>query len=337
MLRRIRDLAIWATILFFTSAGMAQTVTIKLGTLAPEGSTWHTLLKEMGQRWSEASGGKVKLKIYPGGVAGSEGDMVRKMRVGQLNAGALTVVGLSDIEPAPQAIASPGLISSQEEWDFVFPRVAPTWEKRFLDKGFVPLMWGDTGWVHLFLKKEISSVRQLKGLKVFAWAGDPSAVKAWEAAGFHPVVISSTDILPSLSTGMIEGFSATPVAAFTTRCYESAKFMPDQSWGHMPGGTVVTKQVWDQIPSAIQTKLLAIAREVGTRVNAESKRMSDDAMAQMVKNGLKVISLNPAERKAWTEMVERTWSIVRGGMVRAEDFDAVKKVRDEFRSQKGRK
>ena len=67
-------------------------VVIKLGTLAPNGSTWHTLLKEMGQKWEAASGGKVKLRIYPGGVLGNEGDMVKKMRIGQLQASALTVV-----------------------------------------------------------------------------------------------------------------------------------------------------------------------------------------------------------------------------------------------------
>jgi len=318
-------------------AARAQTVTIKLGTLAPEGSTWHSLLKEMGQRWSEASGGKVKLKIYPGGVAGGEGDMVRKMRVGQLNAGALTVVGLQEIEAAPQAIATPGLITTQEEWDYAFPRIAPTWDKKFIDKGFVPLMWGDTGWVHLFLKKEITAVKDLKGVKMFAWSGDPVAVKAWGAAGFQPVVISSVDILPSLSTGMIEGFGATPIAAFTARFYDAAKYMPDLSWGHMPGGTVVTKAVWDKIPSDVQGKLLAISREVGAKVNAEVKRMSDDSLEQMKKNGLKVIRLKDSERKAWFDMAERTWPLVRGGMVQAADFDAVKKVRDEFRAQKGKK
>src|SRR6266849_3654839 len=76
---------------------------IKLGTLAPSGSTWHTLLKEMGQKWGEASGGKVKLIIYPGGVVGNEGDMVKKTRIGQLQAAALTTIGLHDIAPDPPA------------------------------------------------------------------------------------------------------------------------------------------------------------------------------------------------------------------------------------------
>ena len=53
-------------------AALAQEITIKLATLAPQGSTWHALLKEMGEKWSEISGGKVKLKIYAGGTQGSE-------------------------------------------------------------------------------------------------------------------------------------------------------------------------------------------------------------------------------------------------------------------------
>ncbi|HJW09442.1 MAG TPA: TRAP transporter substrate-binding protein DctP, partial [Holophagaceae bacterium] len=212
-----------------------------------------------------------------------------------------------------------------------------TWEKRFVDKGFVPVVWGDTGWVHLFLRKEVKSVKELKGLKVFAWAGDPNAVKAWEAAGFRPTVISITDLLPSLSTGMIEGFGATPVFAFTTRAYEPAKFMTDLPWGHIPGATIVSKDVWDRIPADVQPKLLAIAREIGAKMNNDMNRMTDDSIAQMKKNGLKVIYFNDAEKKAWFENAERTWTAVRGGMVQAADFDAVKKVRDEYRASKGHK
>ena len=90
-----------AFLLWLAAPVQAQEVRIKLGTLAPNGSTWHTLLKEMGQKWSEASNGQVKLIIYPGGVQGNEGDMVKKTRIGQLQAVALTTIGLHDITPEP--------------------------------------------------------------------------------------------------------------------------------------------------------------------------------------------------------------------------------------------
>ena len=318
-------------------AARAQTVTIKLGTLAPDGSTWHQLLKEFAQKCADASDGRVKVKIYAGGVAGNEGDMVRKMRVGQLQAAALTVVGLHDIEAAPQALATPGLITTEEEWDYVFKTLPPKWEQRFIDKGFVPLMWGDTGWIYLFFDKETKTTAQAKGTKVFAWAGDPASVRGWELAGFTPVVISSTDILTSLSTGMIEGVAMSPVVAFTARYYEHARYMPDVTWGHLPGATVILKETWEKIPADVRPKLMAIAREYGLQLNREVLKMQADALEQMKKNGLIVTSLTDAERQAWQKVAESSWPAIRGGVVPAADFDEVKRTRDEFRATKGAK
>jgi TRAP-type C4-dicarboxylate transport system substrate-binding protein len=335
-MRRLSTLALALCLGLVSLPARAEKVTIKLGTMAPDGSAWHLLLKQMGEEWAKASNGQVKLKIYPGGVAGNEGDMVRKLRVGQLNAAALSVVGLHDIETSPQSIATPGLILDDQEWDHVFAKVTPGYEKRLEEKGFVTLMWGDTGWVYLFLNKEPKSIADIKGKKVFAWAGDPESVKAWQAAGYQPVVISSTDMLPSLTTGMIEGFATTPIMAFTARWYEGARFMVKASWGHLPGATVVTKATWEKIPAELRPKLMEIARAYGVKVNTEVIRMQADSIAQMQKNGLKVVELSEPDLKTFVQMAEKTWPVVRGGICSAEAFDEVKAIRDAFRAQKGK-
>jgi TRAP-type C4-dicarboxylate transport system substrate-binding protein len=310
----------------------AQTVTVKLGTLAPDGSGWHLLLKEMAAAWSKASGGKVVLKIYPGGVAGNEGDMVRKMRVGQLHAAAITTIGMGEIDRTPQALSTPGLIATDAEWEHVFSKMTPTWEQRFLDKGFVVLMWGDTGWAHAFVKKPIRTPKELAGLKMFAWAGESSTTEAFKLAGFQPVIISATDMMTSLSTGMIEGFVTTPVMTLAARWYQQTPYMVSHAWGHLPGATLVTKATWEKIPADVRPELLRIAREFAVRVNAEVARMQTDAIAAMKKNGLTVIEFDAAGRAEWQQIAERTWPAIRGGVVSAEDFDAVKRARDEFRA-----
>ncbi|HZX67047.1 MAG TPA: TRAP transporter substrate-binding protein DctP, partial [Myxococcales bacterium] len=71
-------------------AARAAPVRIKLGTLAPQGSTWHLQLQEMAQKFSQESGGQVELKIYAGGTQGGEGEMIRKMAIGQLQAASIT-------------------------------------------------------------------------------------------------------------------------------------------------------------------------------------------------------------------------------------------------------
>lgn len=337
MMRRVSILSLaLAGLLFAAPATAAEKVVVKLGTMAPDGSAWHSLLKQMGEEWAKASGGTVQLKVFPGGVAGNEGDMVRKMRIGQLQAASLTVIGLHDIEASPQALATPGLIRTQDEWNYVFEKMVPIWEPRFIEKGFVPVQWADTGWVYMFLTKPLKP-SQLKGTKVFAWAGDPASVKGFEAAGFQPVVISSTDILPSLTTGMIQGVANVPIMAFTARFHESAKYMIDAAWGHLPGGTVVRKETWEKIPADVRPKIMAIARDYGRRVDAEVTRMQADAIAQMKKSGLQVIALDDKERQVFQDMAQRTWPVVRGGVVSDAEFDEVKRYVDESRAGKGKK
>ena len=73
---------------FLAAPAHAAPVRIKLGTLAPQGSTWHQLLQEMAQKWSQTSNGQVELKIYAGGTQGNEGEMIRKISIGQLHAAA---------------------------------------------------------------------------------------------------------------------------------------------------------------------------------------------------------------------------------------------------------
>src|SRR3954465_118609 len=131
-------------------AASAQAVRIKLGTLAPQGSTWHQLLQQMGQEFSKASNGKVELKIYAGGTQGSEGEMIRKISIGQLQAASITAVGMHEITPEPQAECVPFLIDSYEEYDYVHQKLRPQLEQALAKKGYVALQWGEVGFVYLF-------------------------------------------------------------------------------------------------------------------------------------------------------------------------------------------
>src|SRR6478735_1070890 len=242
---------------------------IKLGTLAPSGSTWHTLLKEMGQKWTEASGGKVKLIIYPGGVVGNEGDMVKKTRIGQLQAAALTAIGLHEITPEPQAVDTPLMITSADELDFVVERMAPRLEKALEQKGYVVIGWSEIGFVRFFSTKEYKTMADFtQKAKVFGWEGDPASIEAWRAGGFKPVVMSSTDIIPSLQTGLIDTVAMAPLYSFTARIFEKAKYMLDLEWAPLTGATVVRKDVWEKIPADLRPKLLEISHEYAKKISA---------------------------------------------------------------------
>jgi TRAP-type C4-dicarboxylate transport system substrate-binding protein len=312
----------------------AQETIIKLGTLAPSGSTWHTLLKEMGQKWSEASGGKVKLRIYPGGVVGNEGDMVKKMRINQLQAAALTTVGLHDVAPDPQAMDLPMMIGSFSELDYVREHIGPRLEKLLESKGYIVLSWSDVGFVRFFSTRKFATLADLqKEGKVFCWDGDPASADAWRAAGFHPVVMSSTDVVPSLQTGLIDTVAMAPLYAFTSRIFERAKYMIDPPWSTLSGAMIVRKDVWEKVPADVRPRLLEVAHEYGKKISAEVRRMDDEALQTMKQQGLQVVHADPSAMRA---AAAAAYKVIRGRVVPAATFDEMQKLAEEARKHGGK-
>lgn len=318
-------------LLLAASSASAQTVRIKLGTLAPQGSTWHQLLISMGQEFSKASNGKVELKIYAGGTQGSEGEMIRSMSFGKLQAASVTAIGLHEITPEPQAEDVPFLIDSYEEYDYVHEKFRGKLEEAIAKKGYQVLQWGEVGFVYFFSTEPYRSPADFAKGKVFTWNGDPAAEAAWKAAGFHPVVLSSTDLVSSLTTGMINVVNQSPLYAYTTNLYSKANHMLDLHWGFLTGATVVRKQAWDQVPADVRPKLLEIAEAYGKKTRDDVRKQNDDAIVQMKKRGLEV--QEPADLQAWQAAAEKAQAVVRGKVVPAATYDEVKKLRDEYRAR----
>ena len=106
--------------LFVLHSGAAEAaITIKIATMAPEGSTWDKALRNMAAEWAVITKGEVKVKIYSGGVAGNETVMLRKIRIDQLHGAAMTNLGLLEIAPAAQVTATPMLIRNHGEYDHI--------------------------------------------------------------------------------------------------------------------------------------------------------------------------------------------------------------------------
>ncbi|HSN89647.1 MAG TPA: TRAP transporter substrate-binding protein DctP [Anaeromyxobacteraceae bacterium] len=322
---------ILAVILAAVVAPPAGAQVIKLGTLAPQGSTWHEILKDMGQRWEEASGGTVKLRVYAGGVQGDEGEMVRKMGIGQLQAASITNIGMHDILPDPAVMSVPLLFDGQAEADCAFEKVRPRLERGFAEKGYTVLQWSRVGAVHLFCNAAKRIPADMKDAKMYVWEGDPKSVQAFRAAGFTPVVLSATDIIPSLQTGMIDCVTTAPLYVLTARLFEKASYMQDLPWGFIYGATLVRSDAWGRIPADVRARLAAIAVELGKKVDVEVQRLNADAVAAMQRQGLQVVK---AEAAAWRPALERSYAVVRGGVVPAGFFDEVKRARDACRAAK---
>ena len=316
------------------AAGADETVKIRLGTLAPRGTSWHRSLLEMGEKWRAAQGAGAAFIVYTDGSQGGEADMVRRMRVGQLNAALLSVVGLTEIDDSVAALQKmPMVFRSWDELDYLREKLRPTLEKRFLDKGFVVLFWGDAGWVRFFSREPALRPADYRRMKVFAWAGDNPQVEIMKTLGYQPVVLEISDILPGLQTGMINMVPSTPFYALIGQFYNHAPYMLDMNWVPIVGAVVITRKAWDAMTPSGQKALRQAGDAAGVELRALSRRENEESVEAMKKRGLKVQPVTPELEAEWRKVAEHAYPMIRGNMVPAELFDEVQRLLKEYRAQ----
>jgi TRAP-type transport system periplasmic protein len=329
-------LATGALVLFGTlSVAAEKPIDIRMVTLVPLGTSPHVSLLKMGEKWQKASGGRVKLSIIASYRAGGEAAIVDKMGVGGVDAALMTFVGLSKVDLSVNALASiPMVYNSLEEVDYVTEKIEPDLARRLEQKGYVILFWADIGWVHHFSVQPLSLPDDLKRMKVFAWAGDAEQLQIMKDWGTTPVALEPADILPGLSTGMINEVASTPFSANAGQFATVTKHMLRINWAPLVGGAVIRKQTWDRVPAEMRSELLKIAAEAGREIKASGRKESDDAIEAMKKKqGLKVTVPTPQQVEAWRQATRMVYPKIRGKLVSAEMFDKVEGLLAEYRKK----
>jgi len=326
---------IWSAPAAISVNAAASRVRIKLATLAPKDSSYHRTLLEMGEKWRKATDGQVDLVVYPGGTQGSEADIVKRMSVGELQAGMLSVGGLTEIDPSVAALQEiPMLFRSLAEEEYVIDKLRPDLEKRLAGRGFVALFWGDSGWAHFFSRSAATRPGDFKGMKIFVTAsGSAAQMEIMQALGYSPVPLDSADALIQLQTGGVDVVPTLPLLALAGQYYTVTKHMLDLNWVPLVGATVVTRQAWDGVPPALRDQLLQIAADTGTRIRLASRQENDQAVTTLkARSQLQVHAVTPQLEDEWRRFAEGIYPRLRGSMVPADMFDRARQSVAEYRA-----
>ena len=318
------------------ASALASEKPLRIGTLAPKNSLYHRQLLEIGEAWRQAQGGNAKYVVFPDGSQGGEAELARRMRIGQLQGALLSIVGLSEIEPSINALQSiPLLFKTWEEVDYVREKMRTSMEKKFLDKGFVVLAWGDAGWVRFFSKDALMRPDDFKKMKFFSFAGESEQQEIMKSLGFTPVPLETTDILPSIQTGMINVVPSTPYFALATQIYGKVPHMLEINWAPVVGALVVTQKAWDDMSPAGRQALRSAGEKAGVQIRNKARQEVEEAVEAMRKRGLVVNKPNSDQLREGQELADKLYPRIRGNLVPAETFDEVFQHVKAYRS--GRK
>jgi TRAP-type C4-dicarboxylate transport system substrate-binding protein len=291
------------------------------------------VLQQIGAAIRQSEGAGASVTIYTDGSQGGEADVVRRMRIGQLNATMMSVVGLSSIEPSVAVLQKmPLLFRNTDEIDYVGKALLPQVERNLLAKGFVAVQWSDAGWVRFFTKEPATLPADFKSRRMFVWSGDPDQVEIMKQLGYRPVVLETADIVPGLQTGLVDTVPLVPMYALATQADSAAPYMIDVRWAPVFGAIVFSRQSWEAMTEATRTAVRAAAAAGARDFREYAARADVEAIAAMEKRGLKVVHLNAEQERGWQAFAQQLYPLIRGRTLPAASFDEALRLVGEYRA-----
>jgi len=287
----ILGLSLLISFLFIRSGnGMEKSLIIKLATLAPEGSSWMKTFNLINSEVMKKTENKVQFKIYPGGVLGDEMDMLRKLKIGQIQGVALTSAGLSTLFKEMDVLQVPFLFQTYEEVDVTLRKMDSFFRKGLEDNGHVLLGWSEAGFVHLMSTVPIASVADLKKAKVWVWEDSPMSKAIFDEAGVKAIPLTIPDVLVGLQTGLVDVVYAPPTGAISLQWFTKVKYLTDVPLIYLAAGVVVKRDIFKQIPQTSQDFILESFQQHLDRLKDTTRNENREAIKVMTKHGVKIIT-----------------------------------------------
>ena len=256
----------------------AQTV-LKAADVHPAGYPNVVAMENLGKKLEAATGGKYKLQMFPGGVLGSEKEMIEQTQIGAINIARISLGPMGPLVPEVNVFNMPFVFRDEAHMRAVIDGPIG---KELLDKitaspaRLVALGWMDSGSRSLYTKKEIKTPADLKGLKIRVM-GNPLFVDTMNAMGGNGITMGHNDTFSALQTGVVDGAENNPPTLFTANHYTTGvKFYTQTTHLIIPEIFVMSKVTWDKMSKDEQALVQKFAREA----QLEQRALWDKSVAE---------------------------------------------------------
>jgi len=280
--------------------------TLKIATIAPEGSAWMGEMRRVAKEIAEQTQGRVELKFYPSGVMESDRTVMRKIRAGQLQGGAFTSGALTGVYPDLQLYGTPLLFRSYAEVDYVRARMDEVMVRGLEQAGFVALAITDGGFAYLMSQQPMRRVDDLAGAKVWIQEGDVMSQTAFEIAGVSPVPLPLADVYTALQTRLVDTVAGPPMGAIALQWHTSMKYLTDVPLTYLVGVFAIDRKAFGKLRPDDQRVVRRIVREAAEGLDAQHREGEANARAALREQGIEFVApATPAEVERWHGLMDQ--------------------------------
>ena len=316
-------LALWAF--------SAQALTLKIATISPDGTTWMKEMRKGAALIKSRTEGRVKLRFYPGGVMGSDKNVLRKIRIGQLHGGAMTGGGLEQIYFDSQIYSLPFAFRSFAEVDYVRSRMDDMILHGLYERGYVGFGLAEGGFAYLMSNAPIRRNADLQGHKVWVPEGDTMSQLVFKAAGISPVPLPLPDVLTGLQTGLIDTVATSPIGAIALQWHTRVKYVTDTPLMYLYGVLIIKRKTFERLRPEDQAVVKAVLEDVFRRLNRLNREENRQARQALMDQGIEFVRPPAEEQARWYQLVAR--AVIDKHLFSQQILDTFQAHLDAFRAQ----
>jgi TRAP-type C4-dicarboxylate transport system substrate-binding protein len=278
---------------------------LKLATLAPDGSAWVKAFREAGKEIAAKTQNQLAVKLFPGGVLGDEEDMVRKMRIGQIQGAALTGAGLGILFKDMKIMAVPFLFQTYEEADKVLAHMDPYFRKGLETAGYFLAGWTETGFIYLLSRYPIKNVEDLRKGKVWIWEDTAMGKAVFKEARVSPVPLGIPDVMVSLQTGLVDTVYNSPSGAISLQWFTKVHYITQVPLAYSVGGVVIQKSFIDRLPGPYKEIIRESFSNHLQKQILQTRKENREALQVLAKHRIKSVTPSAKEIEEFQEICNR--------------------------------
>ncbi len=294
--------ALIAALLLLAQPSLAGATTLKIATLAPDGTSWMRLMRQGAEDIKEKTEGRVKIKFYPGGVMGNTATVMKKMRIGQLQGGAFTGASLSQVYPDAQLYGMPMVFRTLGEARYVRERMDDTLIKGLADNGLVVLGISDGGFAYIMCEKPLRRMEDLKGQKVWMPEGDVLTETMFDSAGVKGIPLPVADVYTGLQTGLLDTIAGVPTGIVAFQWYTSVTHLTDVPLMFLTGWLVIDDKVFKRIKADDQKVVHEVMGQIFRTLDDVNRKDNESARKALQGQGIEFVVPDTAERANWEQI-----------------------------------
>lgn len=284
---------------------------LKIASVAPDGSGWMRAMRAGADRIRESTSGRVVIKFYPGGVMGNDAQILRRIRVGQLQGGAFTAGGLAARYPPLLLYGIPLLFRSLEEVDHARSVLDPVLLEGLEQAGFISFGFIEGGFAQLMSNDPIRSVADMSRKKVWIPDGDDVSLLALQSVGVSPVPLPVTDVLTAMQTGLLDVVASSPVVALVLQWHTKVKYVTDLPIAYSMGTVAIDAREFSRLSAEDQLTMRRILTEVVQDLDRAARRDNDEAMKAMIATGITSVEVDRTQVSDWRATIETIYPSLR--------------------------